>query len=207
MRRLTIISIATLLLVLGAGNAHAVKSVQQSCGVAACPQGFHHPLVDHTDRVQECARSQDQTWTCYWDGKSVTLAISLVLMSDASAAAWQPEPMSSDAGLVVLSGYAFRPTHGPRADCFAKCGRALNNCLAYLKRSYQCCGEQYNAYFAFCHSEDRTCRAPCEVLEDNQPACQPGWNSWTYKGLSGCCPPGQKYFAWGSSQGCVKATE
>jgi hypothetical protein len=65
MRRLTIISIATLFLVLGAGNAHAVKSVQQSCGVAACPQGFHHPLVDHTDRVQECARSQDQTWTCY----------------------------------------------------------------------------------------------------------------------------------------------
>ena len=36
--------------------------------------------------------------------------------------------------------------------------------------------------------------------------CAAGWNSWTYQGQSGCCPPGERYFAWGDTPGrCVKA--
>jgi hypothetical protein len=36
--------------------------------------------------------------------------------------------------------------------------------------------------------------------------CAAGWNPWTYQGQSGCCPPGQRYFAWGDTAGrCVKA--
>jgi len=37
--------------------------------------------------------------------------------------------------------------------------------------------------------------------------CAAGWTPWTYQGQSGCCPPGERYFAWGDSRGCAKAAD
>ena len=102
----------------------------------------------------------------------------------------------------------YKPPRGPREDCFGRCRTEVTKCRQYAHATW---GGVQRAFLTNllnqCDVTNRACRKSCEPLENYQaqPAsCKPGWNAWTHQGQARCCPPGQKYFAWGDTPGaCV----